>query len=186
LNPLENFRLQAGKYFFRKSLSKVARYPEITNLKDAKTIGIIYNATDEAKYPVVCDFVKYLQEKDKTVKALGFLNYKIVPHYCFPKLCYDYFTRKDLNWFLKPGNAFVNDFINNPFDLLIDLNLENNFPLLYVCSLSRAKYKVGKYSDENKALYDFMINEGDSVALEEYINHVVHYLKLINAKPDEQ
>lgn len=185
MNPINKFRLCVGEYFFKSDMAKVTRKMQIANLKNAKNIGLVYDATDETKYPTICTFVKYLQEQDKTVKAIGFINYMIIPHYCFPKLSYDYFNRKNLNWYYKPTSSFITDFLNNEFDILIDLNLNNAFPLKYITGLSIAKYKIGRYSEEYKQLYDFMITTKDDVTLKEYINHVVHYLSVINIKNHE-
>jgi len=52
-----------------------------------------------------------------------------------------YFTKSDLNWYYKPKNHNTNDFMNARFDILIDLTLEEKFPLKYIVDLSRAKYK---------------------------------------------
>jgi hypothetical protein len=156
------------------------------NLSDAKTIGIVYDASEEDKYSVVSDFVRYFQNNQKTVKALGFVNYNRLPHYCFPKLSYDYFTKRDLNWYFKPSTSRVKDFMNEEFDIVIDLCMHDCFPLNYVSGLSKAKFKVGRYGEKNSAIYDFMLNMNTTITLNDYMKEVIHYLSIINKNQENE
>ena len=73
----------------------------------------------------------------------------------------------------------VNKFVNADFDILINLNCEKNFPLKYVCALTKAKFKIGSYEKRNSFMYDFMIDVPSPVGLLDFIEHVNHYLNLI-------
>jgi hypothetical protein len=136
------------------------------NLEDARSIAIIYNASDEVTYNIVSDFVKYFRDRQKSVKTMGFVNYNRLPHYCFPKLSYDYFTKRDLNWYYKPSNIRVTDFIKEEFDILIDLSMTDCFPLNYIAGLSKAKFKVGRFGNKYSNIYDFMLNVDNKITLE--------------------
>ena len=176
----DNIRVSAGQYFFKKDLAKVIRNKSVINLDEAKSIGLIYNASDEKTHLIVCDFVKYLQDEKKNVKALGYAAYNQLPHYCFPKLSYDYFIKRDLNWYFKPSTLRINDFINTEFDIIIDFSLEEVFPLLYIMALSKAKYKVGRYNEKYAAIFDFMLNVDNTVSLKDFLKEVTHYLNILN------
>jgi hypothetical protein len=180
VNIIDNIRQEFGNYFFRKELKKVRNNRQIMNMNDAKTIGLVYDASDEVTYGIVSEFVRFFQESQKTVKAFGYVNYNRLPHYCFPKLSYDYITKRDLNWYMKPKNTKATDFINEEFDILIDLCIHDCFPIKYVSCASKAKFKVGKYGEKHSAIYDFMLNVDKTISLEEYIKEITHYLNLIN------
>jgi len=184
VNVIDKIRKSTGNYFFKNDIAKVRRNRSIQSLKDSKTIGIIYDATDEKNHDIVCDFVKYFQENMKIVKAIGYLNFPRLPHYCFPKLSFDYFTRKDLNWYFKPGTQRVQDFINEEYDIVIDLSMKDCFPLQYIAGLSHAKFKVGRYDDKNAGIYDFMLDVNANIKLEDFIKECKHYLSIINKKQD--
>ena len=183
---IDNIRQSIGSYFFRRDVSNVKRNRFVMNLADAKTIGIIYDASEEDKYSVVSDFVRYFQDNQKIVKALGFVNYNRLPHYCFPKLSYDYFTRRDLNWYFKPNSARVKDFMNEEFDIVIDLCMHDCFPLNYVSALSKAKFKVGRYGEKHSEIYDFMLNMSAGITMQDYMKEAIHYLGIINKNQESE
>lgn len=180
MNFIDKIRQGIGTYFYKKEISKVRRNRSIQNLKDAKTIGIIYDASDEKTHNIICDFVKYFQENMKVVKAIGYVNYPRLPHYCFPKLSFDYFTKKDLNWFYRPTPQRVHDFINQEYDIVIDLCMKDCFPLHYIAGLSKGKFKVGRYGYKFSGIYDFMLNVEENITHEKFIKECVHYLSILN------
>jgi|AntAceMinimDraft_17_1070374.scaffolds.fasta_scaffold03605_4 hypothetical protein len=175
-----------GNYFLKKELSKSNRKREMTNLNNAKKIGVLYNASNEKDYKLIYHFVKGLQRNQKIVKALGFVEDSIIPHYCFPKLSFDFFTIKDLNWYHKPSNNFVNDFVKEEYDIIIDFCSEDSFPVQYITVLSKAKFKVGRYGKNHRDIYDMMIETDKEITLEQYIKQVTHYLTILNPKKNEQ
>ncbi|NVO02369.1 MAG: hypothetical protein HXX09_06660 [Bacteroidetes bacterium] len=183
---IESIRLKAGNYFLKKELRNLQRTPQVVNFKDSKTIGILYKVTENNDYNFICDFVKYFQDNGKTVKALGYVIYKEVPHFCFPKLSFDYFTQKDIGWNMIPKNQFVKDFMDDDFDIMIDLSIQDCFPTNYVSALSKAKFKIGRFNSENQKFYDFMLNVSDETSIKDYISHLTHYLSIFNNSSHEQ
>ena len=182
----ENIRNKIGNYYFKNDITFLKRKKITTNLNKAKYIGILYIVEDEKQYQKICDFIKSLQDERKEVKAIGFVNNKVIPHFCYPKIAYDYFTLKDLNWFMKPSNTFVNDFINKEFDMLIDLSIDKCFSLQYIAGISKAKFKVGRYGINPLNFYDLMIQVENNIKLEDYIKHIRHYLTILNSNVNAQ
>ncbi|NTW31502.1 MAG: hypothetical protein HGB12_02560 [Bacteroidetes bacterium] len=182
----DKIRQSIGWFLLNKEVVKMHRNRFISNIDDAKTIGILYDASSEEIYNKVSEFVKYFQNKQKNVKALGFVNFNQLPHYCFPKLTCDYFTKRDLNWYYKPTNSRVIDFINEEYDIMIDLCMNDCFPLIYVSAVSKAKFKVGRYGEKYSDIYDFMLNVNNTISLEDYFKETIHYLSIINKNQDEQ
>ena len=162
---LKTPREKIGRYILNKNLSKLKRKRIVHNLESAKTIGLLYDATDEQEYAVICELVKNFQNENKIVKALGYLNYNIIPHYCIPKLSFDYFIMKDIGFFYIPNNTFVDDFIKNDFDILIDLSIMDFFPFQYISGMSKAKFKVGRDGENHSKYYDFMLNINEKIFL---------------------
>jgi hypothetical protein len=178
----EKFKYSAWSFYFQKEVEKLSRERKAYNLSDAKKIGVLYDASEEAIYKKVSDFVSYLQNQKKLVKALGYLNQKMTPHYCMPKLAYDFYSVKDLNWYYKPNNNFVKDFIEEEFDIVIDLNLNENLSSKYISGVSKAKFKVGIYDERNSDYYDMMIKVEDKNNLNEFIKQILHYLNILNSR----
>ena len=174
-----NLRIKIGQYYFKRDHSHAERHCQMTNLKDAKRIGILYTLDDVPDYERVSEFVSLLQGDHKEVKALGFVKNRNLVQRFLPKLSYDFFSKRDLTWFYKPIHKQVKDFIEKEFDLLIDLSLQDNFPLKYISGLSNALCRVGKFSDKNTEYYDLMIDLKPSMTSEEYLGQVQHYLTVI-------
>lgn len=166
----------------RKKYSKIERNRKFFNLETARTFGILFDASTEANYNRVSSFVRHLQSHNKTVKAIGFVNYKELPHYIMQRISFDFITPKDLSFSLKPNNPFVKDFILAEFDILIDFNIARNPVLGYLLALSNAKFKIGKYDDQYADYLDFMIQgiQSDDIAL--YSREVLHYLEELTPK----
>ena len=177
-------RSKIGQYYYKKEQSRVDRHCQMTNLKDAKRIGILYTLDDVPDYDRISEFVSKLQGQHKEVKALRFVKNKNLVQRFLPKLSYDFFSKRDLTWFYKPIHTQVKDFIEKEFDLLIDLSLQDHFPLKYISGLSKALCRVGKFSEKNTDYYDLMIDLKPTMTSEEYFGQVLHYLTVIktNAK----
>lgn len=77
----------------------------------------------------------------------------------------------------------MDSFINTKFDLLIDINFSNLFPLMYASSLSQAGLKVGLADDKPESSpFDLMISMTSPVAIEKYLEQVLYYLEIINSE----
>jgi hypothetical protein len=169
-----------GLYYFQKELKKTKRERKLTNLRDAKKIGILYNLDDVSDYDVITEFVTQLQHDRKEVRALGFVENKNLVSRFLPKLSYDFFSVKDTNWFYKPIKQKLMDFIQKDFDLLIDLDMKDNLPLKYISGLSQSLCRIGRYSKNSVSCYDLMIDVNPATPVTEFIRQITHYLTIIN------
>jgi len=180
----KRIRTFIGKYIFNKELLKLSQNHKMINLEEAKRIGILYTLDDVPAYNLVSGFVSQLQHDHKEVKALGYVRDKSLISRFLPKLSYDYFSKKDINWFFIPIHSKVKDFISKEFDILIDLSLQDTFTLKYISGLSRAFCRVGKYSEENTDYYDLLFDVKATLSLNDYIKQITHYLTVINHDPN--
>ncbi|MFC2101376.1 DUF6913 domain-containing protein [Bacteroidota bacterium] len=176
---INSFRNNFGNYLLRKQLRTVYRNRSMVNLAHAKRIGILYSLISPSDYKDVESFVMLLQKEHKEVKALGYVQDKEMVSQFLPKLSYDFFSQQELNWYHKPMNTRVNDFISTEYDLLIDLTREDDLPLKFIAGLSRARCKVGKFSEKNNSYYDLMIKADPSISVSEFIKQIQHYLTII-------
>lgn len=120
------------------------RQKEINNFKTARTAGIVFHVTQAATLFSVRKLDEFISQQGIHVEVLGMLsNLKLVDQYLYRK-GYKFFTKEDLNWWGKPQNEVVAKFIHTPFDLLLDLSIENYFPIQYVTALSQAKFIIGR------------------------------------------
>jgi hypothetical protein len=179
---IENIR----KYYRKNCLKSIRqasnRNISCSSLNDAKYIGILYEIGEEHTYITLNTYVTKLLAEGKTLRIIGFHNNKYVPHYCIPQLKYDFFCQKDLNWFGKPIAPLIQEFADEPFDMLIDLSMEVIFPLQYVLAKSTAKFKVGRQNDSSEDYYDLMINLDETHDVNDLIYYINEYTNKLNGK----
>ena len=175
----QRFRQKISNYLLQQEIKSVRRQPILVPFQDAKNIGLLYDATLDNDYELIKQYVKDLRSYSKDVLALGYFDKKELPDTRLMKLGLDFFSRKSLNWKMKPSNAIVHSFMNKNFDILICLSLDRSIPLRYVASLTQAKFKIGKYDQSNSGIYDFMIKSEQETNLKQMIEQVNHYIKLI-------
>src|SRR4051812_33004982 len=122
MNVVDNIKQKIGGVILKSEIRVHRREPMYVNLSDARSIGILFDSSRAEDFEEVKKYVNQLKEQKKKVKAIGFFSDNRVPPTIYSKLEYDFFTKKDLNWYAKPVNAFVDNFIGEENDVLIDLN----------------------------------------------------------------
>lgn len=175
----QKFKLKVGHRKLRKSLKGVTRNRLVYNLDSARHVGILFNATPMDIYNPIKAFSHELEARGINVEMLAFYGGKELPaSYISYKKIY-FFTKKELNWYKKPKDPVVDEFAQKEFDILIDLSMDEVFPLQWIATLSRAKFKVGNlsyYGTPN----DLIINIKPGEDIEYLLSQVKHYLELIN------
>jgi hypothetical protein len=164
---------------FQKEIRSFHRNRMVVSIKDAKSIGVLYNATEIEDFEIVKTYVRNLLADKKEVTSLGYVDKKELPANQFAKLGLDFFTRKNLNWYMVPNSPLVTNFINEDFDILINLNIGACFPLQYISAISKAKYRVGQYDIKNAIYYDLMIHTPKNETLKHFIEQTDYYLNQI-------
>jgi hypothetical protein len=157
MNFAERFKVSFGNRMLEKKLRNQHSETIVCNIKNAQHIGILYNATEFVSFEIIKDFAKLLDQSKAIVSILGYVNSKkLIDHYLYRK-GFDFFSRNDLNWYYKPVSPTTENFIKQPFDILINLSLETYYPIQYIVALSSATFKVGKFTAGEKHL-DLMID----------------------------
>jgi len=172
MNLTGNLKKKVGRYVLNKQIGAKKRKMHSCNLREAKSIGVLFDATHPFSFEIVKDLVRDLSTTAKEVMVLGYVDSKqMIDHYLYRK-GFEFFTRNHLNWFNKPQSEAVNEFIKK--DILLNLSLEQNYPVRYIFSLSNAKFKAGRFfADDLQA--DFMINiEKEKASILELQKELTH------------
>ena len=166
----------------KKEMARTHRDKKFNSFVNSRSIGILYMVGEEKDQIEFTAFVTKLKEEKKEIKALGLLKYKDIPHYCYPKISYDYITTRNINWMKKPTGEKVHDFINKEFDILINFDTTRNASLNYIAGLSHAKCKVGLFHEINKPIYDLMIDVQAGCPFQELGQHYINYINMFSQK----
>lgn len=157
MNLVESTKLYLGERAIRNYLKVSKRSVASCNINDAKTIGILFNATHQVSFEIVKELVKKISTRKNSINVVGFVDSKqLIDHYLYRK-GFDFFTRKQMNWYYKPNHPSIEEFIKKPFDLLMNLSLDNPYPIKYILACSAAKFKAGVFQKDEVYL-DLMIN----------------------------
>lgn len=170
------------RFFLKRRLrvSPKRKKTEHFNFDVIKSVGIVFSADSSRQIEEIRKYMNNLNNKGKQVKAICFYKDKQLPALTNSNLIIDFVLPKEVNFMGIPSPSFVNGFIQNEFDLLIDLNINEMFPVEYVSTMSKAFFKVGSYSKNNEAIFDVMIKIDQDKSISYFIEQVDTYLKMIN------
>lgn len=119
------------------------RSKKVMGLRRAKKVGIVYEGTDREVFEIVRELINEMREQQKDVSSLGFVNVKYEEEIPKAKLGMDFFGPKSLNFSLKSSAVSVTNFLSEKFDLLLDLNMDENPVLLNITAQSQSGFIVG-------------------------------------------
>jgi hypothetical protein len=178
----KNIRLKIGKSILAKKIANTKRKVYYSNFSQVKSIGIVWDASETSNFASLSKFYQKMHERNIDVQILGYFSGKELPDIYTAIRYLTCFRRKELNLFYHPISFETDYFIRNRYDILIDINFKKSIPLLYVTSLSNASFKVGLFESETTVSpFDLMMNIKNPVAVDNYLNQIVHYLEMINS-----
>jgi hypothetical protein len=181
MSIVEKTKNRAGEYFLKTEASAIKRRRKAANLDTAETIAIIFEATVHEEFETIKKYIKKLKEDKRKVRALGFYDATESPAMMASKLEYDFFTRKQLKWYLKPVDPVIQNFLDEPFDLLLNLCVQPKTPILYLTALSKASFKVGPSNKKFNPYYDLII-DAQELNLKSLITDTETILAMIQSK----
>ncbi|MFL2581792.1 MAG: DUF6913 domain-containing protein [Flavobacteriales bacterium] len=123
--------------------------------------------------------LSFLKEYKIKCKTLGYYDMDELPRYVAPKLEFDYFLKKDLNWKLETQASEVLNFNQSEFDILIDTTVEEDDVIRFIVKQSIARFKVGGAKKDVDDL-DFTINLRPEEGVRQLMKGLDNYLHLIN------
>jgi hypothetical protein len=178
---LESLRLNIGTAKLEKKLASTKRIKLFSNFAEVKRIGIVWDASNLEDFSKLSEFYQKMNSRNILVEILGYYKGKELPDKYTAVRYLKCFKNKDINIFYIPVANEVMEFINTPFDILIDLNFHKLFPLRYVSILSSAKLKVGLFEAvEEKSPFDLMMEIKNYSDIDNFITQAVYYLEMIN------
>lgn len=152
MSLVSNFRAWLYQRKLNQCLQKATKRTA-TNMERAKTIGIVFDATNEKDREIALSYKRTLQQQHKKVKAVAYYDSKEV----LEENAFVCFCKKDIGFNQVPKTPAVNDFLAEPFDLLIGLHTHQCQPLEYIALASEAKFRIGHYFEDKTDFYDFML-----------------------------
>lgn len=176
--------MQKKYSFIRLSLSKLFasnnnsnRAITVCSLQKAKTIGITLAATSRQELHSFDSAIAKLKSFSANVNILGYVPTKKLPNELADSSI-KLITDKELDFLLRPNTAEAKQFENTTFDLLIDLNASEYYPMQKLIQASQAKLKIGRYADASP--FDIMISIPSEQSADYFIEQIILYLQQLN------
>lgn len=138
----------------RQHLDKT-RPSKTYSFKEAKTIGILFDADREEERAVVLNYRNILKrDHRKEVLLLGYHDLpELTGTYNYPCFC-----RKNLTWSQIPKGDAVEAFLKMKFHWLLALHMHDCPPLEYIAAAADAAFRVGHYREGKTDFYDWMLH----------------------------
>lgn len=174
---IKNIRLRFHQYFLQKEYLKRTRQTRSVNWQDARKIGVLFNATELQDRQTVLQYKEQLKNEGKQVKLLGFFD----SDQNDPNFTFRHFNRKQVDWALRPRNREIEEFMEEKFDLLLNLEPRTQLYSEYIAALSKAHLKVGPVTDHTEC-YDLMIEPADQRNVKAFINQIESLLKITQTR----
>lgn len=185
---LGEFRQKVGIYILERKGSRSKRKVHYSNIESIRKIGIVWDASNNEEFSFLTKFHNKMNEKNVKVKIIGYYSGKDLPNNLTAIKFFSCIRQPELDFFYKPVSSVeAATFIKTRFDVLIDINFDRKFPLYYVSKLSAANFKVGLWDSENSnPIFDLMIELKKPFRIDNYLDHVMHYLEMIKSESPEK
>jgi hypothetical protein len=181
MSVLDKLKLSYAHMQLKREASAISRLRTDPDIHRAGTIGILYDATDRESFEFVREFYRDLKESRKCPVSLGYIDFKeTLSFHPLARPEADYFFKSQVNWLQKPNCPMVDNFIDEPFDILINLTLQDNYSLDHIAAVSKAGLKIGRAQSAVAFCYDMTFQLDPQADLKTFAYTIVHYLSQIN------
>jgi len=177
MGALQNIRLGFRRRALLRILGDVAGISKKRlNLDTASTVGLLFDGTNPEVQQAVLDYNDTLRiQYKKKVQMLGFVDIDRED----TSLPFPSFSRKQMDWALRPTGKAVEQFLQPSYDLLIVLSPLPHPVLEFVAAQVKAHLKVGPFSDD-APVFDVMIDHPNA-SIPQFIREIETLLKKTNS-----
>ena len=158
---------------------RLQRVKRVSNINQAATVGILYSFRDRDEFELIRKYVSYLREMKKKVKCLVYYDTKEEPNVSYSKIDFDFVGKKSHAPTGVPTDHLITNFIEEEFDILIDVNFTSALVLTYTTAISRAHFKVGR-TDQYQDDYDLLLATTKDKGVKAFLRETDTYLQMIN------
>jgi len=173
------------RYFANMLLHKAYRSRErsagIKTINNSKIVGILWNPADEGSIETFEALRKILQLKGIKPTGMAYVSSLREKQTLATIASSEFLNKRDVRLFGGPKTNEGIQFINEPFDILIDLSIFKTLALQYILVHSRAKFIVGWHGTEPN-YFDFNIDVSERARCRYLMEQIVYYLENINEK----
>ena len=165
-------KLKIANKLLSSKLASISREKKVFNLDTATSAGILWEIDQQESFDRIES-----ELKNAGIKTVGLcyfpLKKAVIP------AGINGFTRKQTTWSEIPKTELAEDFIDQKFDILIDLTGQRHIPIIYLTALSVAAFKIG-YAGSSQNNFDLNIEFREQPETSQLAEQILYYLKRIN------
>ncbi len=176
----KGIRFFFGRTILKNRRNKIRRIKKFNNLRNSHKIGIVWDGSKPDDFDSISSFYQDMQNINIQVDIVCYYPDKVLPDKYTAIRYLNCFKQSDLNLFFIPQVYDINEFINTPYEILIDINNNEYFPLEFITTLSRAEFKVGHERLKYKDQLDMTMSTDKANDPAYYLEQVKYYLEMIN------
>jgi hypothetical protein len=176
---IENIKNYIGRLKLNREATAVKKKTGYPDFNQASYVGIIYNAEQKENEVLVNQYASDLRAQGKKVFMLGYVDAKQLPANKKFLLNSEFFWREKLDGFNLPLKGQIGQFLQQDFDILLNLYQEALLPMQAISVYSKAKFKVGAQVEGALKYYDVIIDTGSNNSLKYLIEQIDFYLRKI-------
>jgi hypothetical protein len=178
----KNTRLKIARAILKKRVSRNGRKMAYKNFSEVKNIGIVWNASNHGEFQSLARFHQNMNDRNIDVKIIGYYNGKHLPDQYTAIRYLSCFKKSETSIFYIPDSAEARSFAKNKFEILIDINFDELFPLNYITEISQSLFKVGLFNAADSSTpFDLLMDIKKPVNIDDYLKQVIRYLEMIKS-----
>ncbi len=172
-------------FLLRRAMKKPEYKKRVVSYDNAKRVALLFDAGADGRPAFINKIINNLEHDGKSTFALGFFNQKRIPESLMINEKAGFVSKNCFSVWMRPKSDVVRSFVDQPYDLLIDLTTKGPFMVKYVAGITRASYKAGVHHPDFLTIYDLLLHIEDQTTDEKLADHAIHYLKIIKT-PEEK
>lgn len=158
---------------------KQQRVVNIITLANAKSVGILWNPADEESIETYELLGQILNEKGIKSFGIAFINPKRENETLATVSNSWLISNSNISFWGRPKSEDGIQFMQQDFDILIDLSINKCIALQYILIHSSARFKVG-WKSEDPNVYDLEIDVIANPRCRFLMEQIIHYLEKLN------
>ena len=178
MKKYNSIKLRLSKMVVGKLVDDTKRRPALCSMQKAKSVGVSFVVNSEKDLEPIRAILKKISGENVQTFALGYIPTKKPGDFYLSQKTFNFFSDMDLDFFLRPKSAEAIEFMETPFDILIDLGTIEFYPMQYLLYKSKAKFKIGWYGNEQP--FDLMMSIDPKKGIDFYFEQVMFYLQKFN------
>lgn len=148
------------------------------SFSEVRKAGFIFSVNEPEIDKTISLLINFFKENNIANKGIGIKLKKLNTPFVEPAGSIKIISKWNVNYYGLPDKSVTDQFINEDFDLLIDLNLDPSFTSKYILLNSKPKFLIGR-TNQSDLPYDMVIENAEQSNSMEFINQVIHYISSI-------